>query len=306
MSPARQPRQVTELGVFLRSRRDRLSPEEVGLVRGGGLRRTPGLRREELAALAGISIDYYVRLERGTERRPSPAVIDSLARALQLDDEELAHLRELATQADRHATAANVATSRHVPLGVILILENLRPFPAYVTNRIGDVLASNPGGIRMLAGISEWPATQRNVARFAFLHPGARDLYVNWEAQLNGVVAGLRRLAAVEPDARDLRSLVGELLVKSPEFARLWERYDVTRYKQGSKTLRHPDVGDLKVNYQVMRLEGADGHSLLSYYAKPGTPEHDAFLILDRLEPVRPDDPFAVSALESLDEDAPR
>lgn len=282
MSAAVRP--STELGVFLRSRRARLAPEEAGLTRGDGVRRTPGLRREEVAALAGISIDYYIRLERGTERHPSPSVIDSLARALQLDADEHEHLRELAARVDRTDHAEIAAPTRHVRSGPRLLLEQLRPFPAYVTNRIGDLLAWNPAGIRMLPGIEDWPAAQRNIARFAFLHPAAHALYVNREAQLTGLVSGLRRLAAIQPDAKDLRELVGELTVKSTEFARLWERYDIDRYRHGSKTLRHPVVGTLTATYQVMQLDGTDEQSLLAYYAEPATPEHDAFVLLDRLE----------------------
>ncbi|WP_222843975.1 helix-turn-helix transcriptional regulator [Cellulosimicrobium sp. CUA-896] len=284
--------------MFLRTRRDRLTPEEVGLIRGQGVRRTPGLRREELAALAGISIDYYVRLERGTERHPSPAVVESLGRALRLDDDERDHLRRLAAQVDRRDLVPNIAPTRHVRAGVRLILENLRPFPAYVTNRIGDLLAWNPSGLRMLAGIEEWPATRRNVARYAFLHPSARGLYGNWTAQLNGVVSGLRMLAATEPDAADLRDLVGELLVKSPEFAGLWERYDIVPPTEGRKSLHHPVVGDMKVGYQVMQLSGTDGQALLSYYAEPNTPEYDQMLLLDRL------DEDSTQALESAAVDA--
>src|SRR5699024_5584070 len=146
MSAAVRP--STELGVFLRSRRARLAPEEAGLTRGDGVRRTPGLRREEVAALAGISIDYYIRLERGTERHRSPSVIDPLARALQLDADEHEHLRELAARVDRTDHAEIAAPTRHVRSGPRLLLEQLRPFPAYVTNRIGDLLAWIPAGIR--------------------------------------------------------------------------------------------------------------------------------------------------------------
>src|SRR3954453_1760017 len=139
------------LGVFLKARRDRLAPAQAGLRQGIGLRRTPGLRREELAALAGISNDYYIRLERGKERRPSPAVVESLARALQLDGAERNHLRELAQQVDRVDLADNVAIGSDVPVGVVRMLHALRPLPAFVTNRIGDFVAWNSSGLRLLA-----------------------------------------------------------------------------------------------------------------------------------------------------------
>lgn len=273
---------TTALGTFLRSRRARLSPEDAGLPR-GDRRRTPGLRREELAAIAGISVDYYIRLERGTERHPSSSVIDALARGLRLDADEHAHLRELVARVDRTERATTVAPTRDVGAGVRLILEQLRPFPAYVTTRIGDLSAWNPAGIRMFPGIEEWPSERRNVARYAFLHPAAVALYADREGQLTGLVSGLRQLAAIEPEATDLAVLVGELLADSPAFARLWERYDIDRYRQGSKVIHHPDVGDLTLTYQVMRLDGTGGMSLLSYWAEPGTAAHDAFVHLDRV-----------------------
>ncbi|MEV0623666.1 helix-turn-helix transcriptional regulator [Nonomuraea sp. NPDC050404] len=161
----------TELGRFLRARRTQTSPEQVGLTIGAGLRRTPGLRREELATLAGISIDYYVRLERGKETRPSPSVIDALARALRLDDEEHQHLRELAARAARYAAEPPPPPSRTVRPHLKLLLETLRPSPAYIVSRSMDVLAWNPGGLALYAGLDDWPLKQRNLARYLFLHP---------------------------------------------------------------------------------------------------------------------------------------
>lgn len=269
------------LGVFLKARRDRLTPEQVGIVQGIGLRRTPGLRREELAALAGISNDYYVRLERGKERRPSPAVVDSLARALQLDDAELAHLRELAHQVDRVDLADRIAVGSDVPIGVVRLLAALRPLPAIVTNRIGDFVAWNPSGLRLLAGLSDWPEAERNAARYGFLHPTARELYVDWEAQVAGLVSGLRRLASTEPNAADVAALVTELRQASPDFERLWDRYDIDLYVTGSQQLRHPEVGELTIEYQVLRIEGEGRLTMMTYHAEEGCPEYDAFIHLD-------------------------
>ncbi|OXY91276.1 helix-turn-helix transcriptional regulator [Streptomyces diastatochromogenes] len=273
----------TELGRFLRARRARLTPAEAGLAAGFGLRRTPGLRREELATLAGISVDYYTRLERGKETRPSPSVVDALARALQLEDDEHEHLRSLATTAARSAPAPAAAPSRTVRPGTKLLLENLRPFPAYVVSRTNDLLAYNPGGLHLLAGIEDWPAKERNINRYVFLHPAARDLFDDWSNQLRGCVARLRALAGTEPDAPDLTRLAGELLVKSPDFARLWERYDVRARSHGRKTFHHPEVGDLTLGYQSMELEGTPGHRMLTYYAERNTPEYDALVLLDML-----------------------
>ncbi|MFD4544950.1 helix-turn-helix transcriptional regulator [Streptomyces sp. NPDC058466] len=291
-----EPDNGTELGRYLRARRDRVTPTEVGLTAGTGLRRTPGLRREELATLAGISIDYYTRLERGRETRPGPAVVDALARALLLEEDEHEHLRDLAAraalpQALGSARAGGTPLAPEPPTvpgrtvrpGVKLLLERLRPYPAHVVSRTDDLLACNPGGLRLLAGLEDWPATQRNIARHVFLHPAARELFHDWQHQIRGCVARLRALAGTDPDAPGLTRLAGELLLKSPEFARLWERYDALGSTHGRKTFHHPEVGDLTLGYQAMELEGTPGHRLITYYAEPGTPAYDALLLLDLL-----------------------
>ena len=273
-----EQRGASELGRFLRARRAEVTPAEAGLPPGTGLRRTPGLRREELATLAGVSVDYYTRLERGKETRPSPAVVDALARALRLDETEHEHLHELAA---RRLPLRPAVPSRTVSPGVKLLLESLRPNPAYVVSRTMDVLAANPGGQRLYAGIEDWPVSQRNLARYVFLHPVARDLFEDWGNQVRGCVARLRALAGTDPDAPDLTQLVGELLLKSPDFARLWERYEVKGHRQGRKTLHHPQVGTLTLGYQSMQLEGTPGQRLSAYYAQPATPDHDAMILLD-------------------------
>ncbi|MBO3682560.1 helix-turn-helix transcriptional regulator [Streptomyces sp. NEAU-YJ-81] len=274
-----------ELGRFLRARRTQTSPDRVGLTVGAGLRRTPGLRREELATLAGISIDYYVRLERGKETRPSPSVLDALSRALHLDDAEHQHLRELAARAARYTPEPPPPPSRTVRPHLKLILETLRPNPAYVVSRSMDVLAWNPGGLALYAGLADWPATQRNLARYLFLHPTARTLFPDWDNQVRGCVARLRTLAGTDPDAPDLTNLMGELLLKSPDFAKLWERYDVIGRKSVQKTFHHPQVGVLTLSGQGMHVEGTPGQRLGVYTAEPGTPDHDAMLLLDIAAP---------------------
>jgi hypothetical protein len=164
--------------------------------------------------------------------------------------------------------------------GVKLLLESMRPNPAHVVSRTSELLASNPGGLRVLAGMEDWPVKQRNVTRYVFLHPAARELFDDWDNQIRGCIARLRALAGTDPDAPDLTGLVDELLLKSPEFARLWERYDVKGHSYGRKTF-HPDVGSLTLGYQSMQLEGTCGQRLIAYYAEPGTPEHDAMVLLD-------------------------
>jgi transcriptional regulator with XRE-family HTH domain len=275
-----------ELGRFLRARRTQTNPEHVGLTVGAGIRRTPGLRREELATLAGISIDYYVRLERGKETRPSPAVLDSLARALHMDDQEHQHLRELATRAARYAPEPPPAPSRTVRPHLKLLLESLRPNPAYVISRSMEMLAWNPGGLALYAGLEDWPGKHRNLARYLFLHPAARDLFGDWDRQITGCVARLRAVAGTAPDAPDLTNLVGELLLKSPDFARLWERYEVAGRKPTQKTFQHPRVGTVTLTSQSMQLEGTPGQRIGVYTAEPGTPDHDAMTLLDMTAPV--------------------
>ncbi|MGW3650749.1 helix-turn-helix transcriptional regulator [Streptomyces sp. NPDC000878] len=274
-----------ELGRFLRARRTQTSPGEVGLTVGTGLRRTPGLRREELATLSGISIDYYVRLERGKETRPSPSVLDALARALQLDEAEHQHLRDLAARAARYAPEPAPPPSRTVGPHLELVLESLRPNPAYIVSRSMDLLAWNPGGLALYAGLADWPATQRNLARYLFLHPTAPTLFPDWDNQVRGCVARIRAQAGTDPDAPDFTSLVGELLLKSPDFAKLWDRYDVVGRKKKQKTFHHPQVGVLTLSGQSMHLEDTPGQRLGVYTAEPGTPDHDAMLLLDMTAP---------------------
>ncbi|MEU9779862.1 helix-turn-helix transcriptional regulator [Streptomyces phaeochromogenes] len=274
----------TELGRFLRARRTEVSPEEVGIKVGPGIRRTPGLRREELATLAGVSIDYYARLERGRETHPSPAVLDALAQALRLGETEHKHLHDLGLRAARRPSPSQGMPSRSVDPGTEVLLERLRPFPARVLSRTMDLLASNPGGLRSLTGIERWPVKQRNIARYVFLHPTARELFADWDVMIRGCVARLRALAGTDPDAPDLAELVDELRLKSPEFTQLWECYDVRAFAQGSKTLHHPEVGALTLRYQSLLIEGTPGHRLVTYYAMPGTPDYDAVVLLDQAE----------------------
>ncbi len=271
----------TELGRFLRTRRGGVRPGDVGLPAGPGARRTPGLRREELATLAGVSIDYYTRLERGKETRPSPAVVDALARALRLNSEEHDFLRALASQAARRVPEPPVPPSRAVRPSVRLLLETVRPNPAYVLSRVNDVLAANPGGFALMPGLAQWPARQRNTIRYTFLHPAARDLWPGWEAKARGCVAHLRAVAGRDPDAPDLAAIVGELVVKSPDFARLWARYEVRRMGDGEKEFSHPAVGTMTLAHETLELNRTDGQRVVIYLAAPGSPDHDAMVLLD-------------------------
>lgn len=273
------------LGIFLRSRRSRVRPEDVGLATGSGLRRTPGLRREELATLAGVSVDYYARLERGQETNPSPVVVDALARVLRLDAHEHEHLRDLAERVDRRSAPEPPAVSeRNVRPDIDLMLESLRPNPAYVISRTMDILAGNPGSVRLFAGTENWPAEERNALRYLFLDPHASKLFADWDEQVRTCVGRIRALAGTEPDTPGLAPLINELTRKSPEFVRRWTDYDVQPNPRGEKTFHHPEVGDLTLGYQSMQLDGTPGHRLVVFFAQSGTPDHDKLLLLDGLD----------------------
>lgn len=267
-----------ELGEFLRARRARLRPSDVGLPPGTGLRRTPGLRREELAALAGLSIDYYIRLEQGKETNPSTAILDGLARALHLTEEEHEHLYSLANHAARRASPSCPQVIREVRAGLRLLLDTVRPCAAYVQNDVNDILAANPEGLALLAGIEEWPAQRRNTLRYVFCHPTARMLYPDWEATAQATVANLRARSVAATQSPDLAALVEEVSAASAEFARLWRRYDLRYRRSQVKVFHHPEVGDLTLGFEVLNLD--DGLRLSLFQAEPGTADHDALKLL--------------------------
>jgi transcriptional regulator with XRE-family HTH domain len=275
----------SELGIFLKARRAAVQPEDVGLPAGVGVRRTPGLRREEVAILAGVSVDYYTRLERGKETNPSPAVVDALARILRLSPDEHQHLRNLGEIAARPARQAEQRQSRTrtVRQGALILMEQLRPYPAYIVSRTNDLLAANPAGLALFPGLADWPARQRNITRYLFLSPVAKQLYPEWDKLVPNSVAYLRARAGADPDDPDLVRLIGELVVKSKEFARLWERYEVKNIGQGTKAFQHPDVGPMTLDYEAMELANTGGQRMIAYYPMPGSPDRDAVALLDML-----------------------
>ncbi|MFF9765081.1 helix-turn-helix domain-containing protein [Streptomyces sp. NPDC014636] len=271
----------SELGRYLKARRAQVRPEDVGLPAGAGLRRTPGLRREELAALAGVSVDYYIRLERGRETNPSPAVVDALGRALRLRGDAYERLYELVELASGRVGELPASSEHTVRDSVLRMLESVRPLPAYVVSRYNRVLAANAPGRRLLPGLWDWPQDQRNLTRYLFLHPVGRTLYQPWEETVALSVAHLRAVAGADPDDPELTALVGELVLKSAEFARLWERYDVCERGGGQKSFRHPQVGPMTLTYEVMQLARTGGQRMVVYQAAPGTPDEAAMLRLD-------------------------
>ncbi|MDH6279866.1 helix-turn-helix transcriptional regulator [Prescottella agglutinans] len=273
----------TEISTFLRSRRARVQPSDLGLPPGTGTRRTAGLRREEVAAIAGVSVDYYTRLEQGRERNPSEAVLEALARTLRLSTEEREHLFRLAAHVGNPGRArATSAPTRQVRPAVRQLLDTVGPSPAYVLSRTNDLLASNPAGIALLAGIDQWPTSRRNTIRYIFLHPTARTLFVNWNTIAYDAVAHLRAMAGIAPNDSELAGLIEELNTKSEEFPRIWRLHDVRRLSTGRKLFDHPKVGRMELNYEVLDISRAQ-QRLVVYQAEPGTPNDDAVQLLNML-----------------------
>jgi transcriptional regulator with XRE-family HTH domain len=274
-----------ELSDFLRTRRARISPGEAGFDTTGERRRVPGLRREELALLAGVSVDYYIRLEQGRGGvRPSDSVLAALARALRLDDAEHAHLRRLA-----HAPLAASARRRPRPQtvrpAVQRLLDRMSEIPAFVLGRRMDVLAWNQLAARLHVDFAALPPRMRNMPRLVFLDDAARQLYPDWDRVALETVAYLRFEASADPDDTGLHELVGELSTKSPDFRRWWARHDVREKAHGIKRYRHPLVGDLELHYETVTLPADDRQALVTYTAEPGSPSETALRILALPDP---------------------
>lgn len=257
------------LGDFLRSRRATVQPADVGLSVGAGMRRTPGLRREELATLAGVSFDYYTRLEQGRERRPGTGVLESLARALRLTADEAQHLQELAAQAATPAVD-QPAPLMHVRPGIAALLDQLRPSPAYVLNRVSDMIAANEEGIALFHGIGSWPAGRRNTVRYIFTHPAARSLFVDWDTSAKASVAQLRSMNVRCPDDPRLQELVEEMNLADATFRRLWTTQAVGPRRHTTKSFEHPVRGAVSYDFETLHLP--DDGLRISVYTAPRPP----------------------------------
>lgn len=273
---------VTELGEFLRSRRDRMTPEEAG-VNSYGRRRVPGLRREELAQLAGVSVAYLTRLEQGQSQKASDAIIDSLARALHLDADERAHLYTLAHPAT--VKRASMSKPEDAKPGVEQLLHAMGDVPALLLGRFNDILAWNRAGHLLLAGHLNYDAPSQvedrpNQMKLLFLDEHTRDLYADWADEAAVAVASLRYVAAQFSRDRHLAALVGELSMNSPDFARLWAGHDVRLCTSGRKRFRHPEVGDVELSYEVLHLPEGNGQRILTHTAEPGSASFAALRLL--------------------------
>lgn len=266
------------MGDFLRSRRARIQPEEVGLA-AHGRRRVQGLRREEVAQLAGVSVDYYVRLEQGRGGSASDAVLDAVARVLQLDEVEAAHLRSLARPPKPSAGAGPSRGRRAVREGTRLLLDMMTGVPAFVLGRRMDVLAWNALG-DAVNGFSTRPGGAPNAARQTFLDPAAREFYVQWDAVAAETVAYLRRDAGLHPGDGVLAALIGELSLRSEDFGRLWADHQVREKTHGVKLIRHPLVGELDFGYETLAVNGSPDQLLVTYTTPPGSPTAQKLALL--------------------------
>jgi transcriptional regulator with XRE-family HTH domain len=274
------------LGRFLRARRALVQPQDTGLP-AGTRRRVAGLRREEVAVLAGVSTDYYVRLEQGRERHPSAQVIDALARALGLDEEAVDHLNRLA----RPVAGASrpPAWPERVSPVLLRMMEGWHSTPAVVLGRCLTVLAHNALGRALFAGHTH----SGDLLRLVFLDPDGRQFYPDWERVAVNTVAGLRSAAGTDHDDPRLIAAVGELSLKSEEFRRLWARHDIRQKTRETKCFRHPLVGELTLDYESLTVNSAPGQQLVVYQAEAGSPSEQALsllgsLVADQTHPTRP------------------
>lgn len=269
-----------EAAEFLRSRRARITPERAGLPAWGDRRRVKGLRREEVALLAGVSVEYYVRLERGNLSGASESVLEAVANALQLDDAERAHLHDLARTTSTSTRSASGRSGRStVRPAVQWLLDSMQGTAAYVRNARTDLLAANALGRALYAPVFAMPG-RPNVARFVFLDPAAQDFFTEWRKVAGEAAALLRTLAGENPYDAGLTQLVGELSTRSDLFRTLWATHDVRQHRTGTKKFHHPVVGDLTLAYESMELTADPGLRLNAYVAEPGTPSAEALALL--------------------------
>ncbi|MFB9737271.1 helix-turn-helix transcriptional regulator [Streptomyces thermocoprophilus] len=269
---------TSDVGAFLRSRRARIRPEEVGLP-SHGRRRVPGLRREEVAQLAGVSVDYYIRLEQGRGQSVSDAVLDSVARVLRLDETESAYLRTVARPRRRRRSGSTGRATARVRPGVRLLLDGMERMPAFVLGRGMDVLAWNALG-DAVAGFNRMAPADRNIPRHVFLDPAARELYPEWAAVAAQTVAHLRIDAGRHPDDPALCALVGELSLKSEDFRRLWADHQVKECMYGVKRVRHPVAGLLTLPFETLSVPADPEQTIVVYTPEPGSETAERLALL--------------------------
>lgn len=262
-----------QLGDYLRARRDVTTPRDIGLPDDPG-RRVPGLRRDEVALLAGVSTDYYVRLEQGRERHPSEQVLQAIARALRLDEAAARHLFWLGLPTPVRRTATTSVSDQ-----LLRLMDNLRDVPAFVVGPAQDILAANPMADALYSGFARFD----NLLRMIFLDPFAREFYADWDTAAAVAITNLRATSAQFGDDEHIERVVGELSVHSPAFAARWARYEVRPRTHEDKHFRHPQVGELHLHFEALAVTSAPGQRLSVYSAQPGSASADGPVLLRRL-----------------------
>jgi transcriptional regulator with XRE-family HTH domain len=274
--------QRVEVSEFLRTRRDRITPDQAGIV-GGGRRRVPGLRREEVAMLAGVSAEYYARMERGDLAGVSPEILDAIARALRLDEAETDHLEALA----RAAGPDRVRKRRWTPEPSVrpslqLFMDSVT-LPVWVRDRRMNFISSNQLARAVYAPVLDDPVNQGNIARFWFLNPASHNFFADWEQGADDTVATMRTYAGQNPHDKQLTDLIGELVTRSDAFRTRWSAHNVRHHRTGVKRLHHPVVGDLELQYEAMDLPADPEWFLFAYTATPGSPTDERLRLLGSL-----------------------
>lgn len=270
-----------EVTDFLRTRRGRITPEQAGII-GGGRRQVPGLRREEVALLAGVSVEYYARMERGDLAGVSVDVLDALARALRLDEAETDHLNDLARTAGPPPRRPRPVEKAVKPT-LQRFLDAVTGAPMWVRDRRLDFVAANPLGRALYAPILDDPVNRGNTARFTFLNPASRIFFPDWEESADDMVATLRTYAGQSPLDSELADLVGELLSRSDAFRHRWAEHNVRHHRAGLKRIHHPVVGDLELSYELMELPANPGWFVFAFTAEPGSPTEERLMLLGSL-----------------------
>src|SRR3954447_23990046 len=265
----------SEIREFLTSRRARIKPEQAGFRSYGTRRRVSGLRREEVAMLAGISVEYYTQLERGGVSGVSEDVLDAVARALQLDDVERTHLIDLVRAAKQRPTKRRGTPERLRP-GVQQLLDSMTEAAAFVRNSRLDILSANRLGYALYSEAFSHPDRPANLARFVFLDPRARDFYIDWDSIADAGAGSLRAAAGRDPYDRDLTTLVGELSMRSDDFRERWAAHDVRQYRSGTQRFRHALVGELTLTYEVLELTTDVDQILIAYTAEVDSSSQEA------------------------------
>jgi len=274
--------QRTEVSEFLRTRRDRITPEQAGII-GGSRRRVPGLRREEVAMLAGVSVEYYARMERGDLAGVSAEVLDSLARTLQLNDAEADHLGDLARAAGPRVGRARKRPEPVAGPSLQRFLDAVTGAPVWVRDRKMDYVAANSLGRALYSPLLTDPSVHANTARFMFFSPAARNFFPDWEQAADDLAATLRSYAGQTPRDKGITDLVGELVTRSDDFRHRWAAHDVRHHRAGIKRIQHPQVGLLELNYEAMSLPAHPDWSMFAYTAEPGSPSEERLKLLGSL-----------------------